>query len=209
MTNPRAADRVAGPAAAPSDETPGAVEDAALGRALATDLDGSFERLVRTHQDRLFTIALRVLGSRSDAEEVVQDGFVRAYRAIGGYPPERIRELRLRPWLTTIVVNLCRNRRRVRRVQTVELAFEPGTEPAVDPVVVQDGREAWAELLATLPPAQRTAVVLRHVDGLSYAEMSTVLEMPEGTLKSHVHRGLTRLRDTLAARRLEREEKTA
>ena len=107
----------------------------------------------------------------------------------------RIRELRLRPWLTTIVVNVCRNRTRVRRVRTTELGFEPGAEPAADPVARRDVRDAWASLLATLPPAQRIAIVLRHVDGLSYAEMAEALGKPEGTLKAQVHRGLATLRD--------------
>src|SRR4028118_2318991 len=90
------------------------VMDDTLPAALATDLDGAFETLVRSHQDRLYTIALRLLGDPRDAEEVAQDAFVRAHRAIAEYPPERTRELRLRPWLATIVVNLCRNRGRRR-----------------------------------------------------------------------------------------------
>src|ERR687894_2555742 len=88
--------------------------DDTLPGALAADLDTAFERLVRSHQDRLYTIALRMLGDPRDAEEVAQDAFVRAYRAIEGYDAQRTRELRLRPWLAAIVVNLCRNRARRR-----------------------------------------------------------------------------------------------
>jgi len=184
--------------------------DAALIGRLSADLDGAFPVLVEAHQDRLFTIALRVLGNRSDAEEAAQDAFVRAYRAIAGYPAERIRELRLRPWLATIVLNVCRNRVRVRRVATTELAFEPAAEPAADPFSSRHGREVWAALLATLPPTQRVAVVLRHVDGLSYTEMAEALGRPEGTVKAQVHRGLAALRTAfIAAERREREEMTA
>jgi RNA polymerase sigma-70 factor (ECF subfamily) len=184
--------------------------DTDLTERLAADLDGSFEVLVTTHADRLYSIALRVLGNRADAEEAAQDAFVRAYRALGGYDADRIRELRLRGWLATIVVNVCRNRTRVHRVQTTELAFDPSAEPAVDPVERRDAREAWAGLLAGLPPAQRTAIVLRHVDGLSYAEMAEVLGRPEGTLKAQVHRGLAALREMfLATERRDREEMTA
>ena len=181
--------------------------DADLAARLAVDLDGSFETLVLEHQDRLFTIAHRIGGDRSDAEELVQDTFVRAYRAMDGYPPDRIRELRLRGWLTTILLNAGRNRARVRRVPTTELAFEPGAEPADDPLTRADDRETWARLLAGLSPAQRTAVVLRHVDGLSYAEIAEATGRPEGTVKAHVHRGLAALRTALlAAERREREE---
>lgn len=184
--------------------------DAALIRRLASDLDAAFSTLVEDQQDRLFTIAVRVLGNRSDAEEAAQDAFVRAYRALAGYPAERIRELRLRPWLTTIVLNVCRNRTRVRRVATTELAFEPAAEPTTDPIASRHARETWAGLLSSLPPAQRTAIVLRHVDGLSYAEMAEALGRPEGTLKAQVHRGLASLQTAfLAARRREREEMTA
>ena len=181
--------------------------DARLTAGLAEDLDGTFEALVRAHQDRLFTIAWRTGGDRNDAEELVQDCFVRAYRALATYPPARIRDLRLRGWLTTILLNAGRNRARVRRVPTTELAFEPGAEPADDPLTRADDRERWARLLAGLSPAQRTAVVLRHVDGLSYAEIAEATGRPEGTIKAHVHRGLAALRTALlAAERREREE---
>ena len=178
------------------DRAPG---DTHLAACLASDLDGSFETLVLAHQDRLFTIAHRIGGDPLDAEELVQDAFVRAYRAIAGYPPERVRELRLRGWLTTILLNAGRNRLRVRRVPTVELAFEPGAEPEADPLARRDERDTWARLLAALSPAQRTAVVLRHVDGLSYAEIAEAVGRPEGTVKAHVHRGLTALRAALVA----------
>lgn len=182
-------------------------DDAELTARLATDLDGSFEAVVLAHQDRLFTIAHRVGGDRHDAEELVQDALVRAYRALAAYPPERIRDLRLRAWLTTILLNAGRNRARNRRVQTTELAFEPGAEPASDPLVRRDERETWTRLLADLSPAQRTAVVLRHVDGLSYAEIAAATGRPEGTVKAHVHRGLAALRKALqSAERREREE---
>ena len=184
--------------------------DEVLAAQLAADLDGSFEVLVAAHAGRLFSIALRFSGDRNDAEEAAQDALVRAYQALAGYDEQRIREVRLRPWLATIVLNVCRNRARVKRVRTVELAFEPAVEPAVDPLGRHDEKETWALLLATLPPAQRAAVVLRHVDGLSYAQMAEALGRPEGTLKAQVHRGLAALRDALvAAERRDREEMTA
>jgi RNA polymerase sigma-70 factor, ECF subfamily len=188
---------------------PTADGDATLAASLAADLDASFEALVNAHVDRLFSIALRILDDRGDAEEAAQDALVRAYRALAGYDEGRIRDLRLRPWLTTIVVNVCRNRTRVKRVRTTELAFEPGDEPAADPLARRDVREAWAGLLATLPQAQRIAIVLRHVDGLSYAEMADVLDKPEGTIKAQVHRGLATLRDALADEGPHRKEMTA
>lgn len=185
-------------------------DDTHLTARLADDLDGSFEALVSGHADRLFSIALRILGNRADAEEAAQDAFVRAYRALATYDAPRIRDLRLRGWLAAIVVNVCRNRTRVQRVRTTELAFDPSTEPAIDALAARDIRDAWASLLRGLPAPQRTAIVLRHVDGLSYAEMAAALGRPEGTLKAQVHRGLATLREAfLASQRQDREELTA
>ena len=181
----------------------------ALQAALASDLDGAFEPLVLAHQDRLYSIALRLLRNPADAEEVAQDAFVRAYRALATYDRERIRSLELRQWLATIVVNLSRNRARRRPPPTALLARgdEPDA-PIVDPrLVARDPRESpheaalrreataeWAARLAELPDRYRTPVVLRHVDGLSYDEMAVVLGRPAGTLKAQVHRGLAQLR---------------
>jgi RNA polymerase sigma-70 factor (ECF subfamily) len=193
-------------------------DDATLAARLAADLDGAFESLVRCHADRLFTIALRMTGDPQDAEEVAQDVFVRAYRAIHGYDAVRVRELRLRPWLTAITVNLARNRRRRiadRQPATalssiVGAPAEPPAPSGVGPdalAAAASERDRWARLLAELPERYRVAVVLRHVDDLSYAEMAETLGRPEGTLKAQVHRGLALLRAAWEA--AEREEAIA
>lgn len=197
--------------------------DSRLAADLARDLDASFEAVVLDHQDRLFSIALRMLGDRGAAEEAAQDAFVRAYRALATYDADRIRELRLRPWLATIVLNLCRTRigRRAARgaaplsfdIETSPLPEPVATDATTSPVAVMERhaeRERWAGLLACLPPAYRAAVVLRHVDGLSYPELATALGRPEGTVKAQVHRGLAMLRTAIeSSERLERQEMTA
>ena len=116
---------------------------------MADDLDGSFEALVLAHQDRLYSIALRMLGDPRDAEEAAQDALVRAYRALAGYDAARIRELRLRPWLATIVLNLCRSRlgpaagRRgaaaVARRGRCRATLEPRPDERRGPAAVADG----------------------------------------------------------------------
>jgi RNA polymerase sigma-70 factor, ECF subfamily len=177
---------------------------------LARDLDGSFEALVRCHQRLVFGLALRVVGNAQDAEEVAQDAFERAYHALAGYPPQRVAAMRLRPWLAQIALNLARNRLRRRTPparpledgdgRPLALAAPAGAEPAV----VAERRQEWdfwAELLADLPRAYREAVVLRHVEGLPYAEVAEVLDRPVGTVKSHVHRGVRLLRAGLEARK--------
>ena len=186
--------------------------DDALIAGLAHDLDGTFERLVLAHQDRCYSIALRMLGDPGAAEEAAQDALVRAYRAMAGYDASRILELRLRPWLATIVLNLCRTRlaRRASGSRAplsldadpdrVSLPEPAATDPSTSPTAVAErraAREHWAGLLATLPPAYRAAVVLRHVDGLSYPDLAVALGRPEGTVKAQVHRGLAMLRTAL------------
>jgi RNA polymerase sigma-70 factor (ECF subfamily) len=204
------------------DTEPG-VAAADLTRALARDLDGSFERLVLGQQDRLYTIALRMLGDSRDAEEVAQDAFVRAYRALASYDTQRILDLQLRPWLTTIVLNLCRNRARrfapptqqldgndERGIPAARLVSGDRNGSPHDAALRRESADTWASLVGGLPLRYRTAVVLRHVDGLSYAEMSIALGRPEGTLKAQVHRGLAMLRAVLErADPTERREMTA
>jgi RNA polymerase sigma factor (sigma-70 family) len=183
--------------------------DASLAGRLAHDLDAAFPALVTGHQDRLYTIALRLLGDPRDAEEVAQDALVRAYRAMGGYRAERVASLRLRPWLASITVNLARNRRRRADDRRPPMALEPMLDAgfeladakAPNPAAVatrRDEVEALAATLLRLPPAVRVAVVLRHVDGLSVAETAEALGRPEGTIKAQVSRGLERLRALLA-----------
>ena len=198
--------------------------DDILARSLARDLDGSFETLVRGHADRIFTIALRFLGDRHDAEEAAQDAFVRAYRALARYEPERIAAIALRPWLATIVLNVCRTGRRRRTARgpaplSLDSQSSTGesTEPAGDarltPAATVDRREAnarWAALLADLPPIYRAPVVPRHVDGMSYPDVAAALARPEGTVKAQVHRGLALLRaGYVTAERREHEELSA
>src|SRR5438067_221243 len=76
----------------------------------AGHLDRAFEDLVRTHQHMVYGVALRVTANRADAEDVAQETFVRAYRALGSYDGERIGAMRLRPWLARIAVNLAKNK---------------------------------------------------------------------------------------------------
>jgi RNA polymerase sigma factor (sigma-70 family) len=184
--------------------------DPELPARLARDLDGSFETLVVAHQRLVYGLALRVVGDRGDAEEVAQDTFARAYHALAGYEAERVAAMRLRPWLARIALNLARNRVRRRPPparpledgdgQPLAVAAPAGAEPAA---VAEHRQEAalWAGLLATLPRGQREAVVLRHVEGLAYAEVAEVLGRPVGTVKTHVHRGVRQLRIELEARK--------
>lgn len=183
-----------GAASATNDRTQGFVlvmED--LTRALADDLDATFPTVVDQMGSRLFWGLRRICGDHQEAEDLTQETFIRAYRALDGYESSRIMELKLQPWLWTIAMNLGRNhlRDRSRRPTAVEM-FDSGVD---DPEPV-DG-VAWDRRLSKLSGPQRHAVVLRHVVGLSIGEISEATSRPEGTVKADIHRGLARLRTTI------------
>src|SRR5215212_9426715 len=123
------------------------VDDDTLTTGLAADLDGTFEALVRAYQDRLFAFGLRLTGSPRDAEEIAQDAFVRAYRALTRYPAEQIRTLKLRAWLFQVTVNVARNRARTRRLPETALTTVDGSRdgPAELPADDADQPEQVAE----------------------------------------------------------------
>ena len=178
--------------------------DEELTAALAADIDRSFPQLVQRYQHRLYAFALSWSGCVQDAEEIAQDAFVRAYHALHRYPRERRASLRLRPWLYRITLNLARNRARGLRLATEPLderVHDPADSQAEQPeehLVRGEQGQDLAGLVATLPARYRAAVVLRHVQGLSYQDAASVLDQPVGTTKSDVHRGLRLLRDALS-----------
>jgi RNA polymerase sigma-70 factor (ECF subfamily) len=159
-------------------------------------VEGLFERMVNEHKDRIFAASFAMTGNRHDAEEVAQDTFFRAFRALQTYPPERIRDLKERAWLHRIAVNVVRNRVRGVRPKLVELnGSQPDRSPGPEAHVMERMQiDELATRVAELPIRYREAVVLRHVRELSYAEVAEALGQPVGTVKANVHRGLKLLR---------------
>lgn len=169
--------------------------------ALAGDLDVGFAELYDAYRTVVFSTALRVSSRRADAEDLTAEAFLRAYRALASYDAARIAGLAPRAWLLTILLNVWRNDRRTtaRRPAAAPLDAAPDPADPAEPVERtaerhESGREL-AALLAELPDDQRIAVVLRHVDDLPVAEIAQVLGCPVGTAKSHISRGLRRLRE--------------
>ena len=169
-------------------------DGAIIQQVLAGDVE-AFARLVDRHYDRCARIAQRILGNREDAEEAVQDAFLRAFRALGSYEDRE----RFSAWLTRILVNLCRTMRaRVDRCESVfsELDMREA-ELFADPVAAE---QDWPDLdhaLLQLPAEQREALVLRYADDLTYEEMSRITGAGESALKMRVQRAFTRLRALL------------
>lgn len=165
-----------------------------LANALATDLDHAFPSVVEDMGKRLFWGLRRICGDHQEAEDLTQETFIRAYRALGTYDTERIRELNLQPWLWTIAMNLGRNHLRDRSRRPVYVGMEVETSNT-DPEPVDE--VAWDRRLSLLNSHQRTAVVLRHVAGMGTTEIAGITGRPEGTVKADIHRGLAKLRNAL------------
>jgi RNA polymerase sigma factor (sigma-70 family) len=168
-----------------------AVDDAEIQSALISNRDLGFTMLVRRFQPGIYSGALRLTHRHEDAEEVAQDAFLRAYRALEKYDDDRVRELRLQGWLWTIALNLCRTRAARPRSET------PGLTEIVDWTTDSTliDYDSWNRLLERLSIDQRNAVVLRHVVDLSIADIVAATGRPEGTVKTDISRGLARLRD--------------
>ena len=161
---------------------------------LAGDVE-AFSRLVDQHYDRCARIAMRILGNREDAEEAVQDAFLRAFRALASYEDRE----RFSAWLSRILINRCRTiRARVQRREEVFSHLDlSDAELFADAESVES---AWPDLeraLAQLPADQREAVVLRYADDLTYEEMARITGAGESALKMRVQRAFARLRALL------------
>jgi RNA polymerase sigma factor (sigma-70 family) len=160
----------------------------------------AWETIVRTHQGIAFRTAYVLAGNAADAEEAAQDGFVKAYRALGRFR----RGAPFRPWLLRIVANEARNRRRsaARRERlSLRAAAEARPGDAVpSPEAALFARESQEQLLAAierLSEDHRDAIVCRYVLDLSEDETAAALGVRRGTVKSRLSRALERLREEL------------
>ena len=179
-----------------SDEGRGP-DDAALVRWSQQGHEDAFEELVRRHRDRAYRTALRLLGDRHDAEDVVQDAFVAAWQSL----PRFRGDSAFSTWLYRIVTNAALNRAmRAREVPTATV--EPPGDPRYDSAdrVAQANADAdrVAAAVLRLPFEQRAPLVLRTVEGCSYEEVADILGITVPAVKGRLHRAR---RDLAAALR--------
>ncbi|HUP38114.1 MAG TPA: sigma-70 family RNA polymerase sigma factor [Candidatus Limnocylindria bacterium] len=159
----------------------------------------AFEDLVMTYQHRVFGVALRMLGNRAEAEEVAQEAFVRAHRALGEFRGDA----KLSTWLYAITSRLCLNRlasgeRRMARQGEDALLRLSDAGPRPDAALERRELEAaLGRAIADLPEDRRIVVVLRDLEGLSYEEIAQVLELELGTVRSRLHRARAELKEKL------------
>jgi RNA polymerase sigma-70 factor (ECF subfamily) len=159
----------------------------------------AFEELVMTYQHRVFGVALRMLGSAAEAEEIAQEAFVRAHRALGDFRGDA----KLSTWLYAITSRLCLNRlasgeRRLARQGEETLLRLSDSTLRPDAALERNELEtALGRAIAELPEERRIVVVLRDLEGLSYEEIAQALDLELGTVRSRLHRARADLRDKL------------
>lgn len=182
-------------------------DDVDLPALLASDLDRYFGQLVLTYEERLYTFMMRQTGNAQEAEDIAQEAFMQAYFALGRYTPQQRADIALRPWLYKIALNIFYGRLRKTRLRAVSLDLsEDGPHLVIEedmeqqPEVILEKREALRELgslLNQLPEQYRTVVNLYYFADLGYQEIADLLNIPLGSVKSHLHRGIRRLRRVL------------
>jgi RNA polymerase sigma-70 factor (ECF subfamily) len=176
---------------------PAGTEASLIARAQAGDA-GAFERLSGAYADRLFMLLLRLLGDRGEAEDVAQEVMLRAWRGIGGFRGTSS----YFTWLYRIAVNEANRalEKRGRRPPAVPIGPDelrlpgPATDDPSRQAEFNELRRALARALAELPPALRTAIVLRDVEGFSTQEAAEIAGVGQAAFKSRLHQARMRVR---------------
>ena len=167
----------------------------------------AFEDLARREERALYRHALRIVGTTSDAEDIVQDALFSAWRSIASF-----QGLSFRAWLFRIATNRALDQLRSRK-RRPELPLDPPDDdevtlaepvaPGPDLAQIAGDREALAAVesaLEALPAEQRTALLLRDVEGFAYEEIAVITSVEIGTVKSRIHRGRLAVRNALISR---------
>ncbi|MFI5252014.1 MAG: RNA polymerase sigma factor [Bacteroidota bacterium] len=157
---------------------------------------GAFRTLVERYMKQTYNVAFNLVRNHEDAEDVAQEAFVRIYRSL-----EKFRgDSEFSTWLYRITVNVAldrikqRKKKDEREVRNVENMFIP--------MMVQAGDNADVSMhieraLHELPTLQRAVVILRHINGLPTKKVGEILQCSEGTVKTHLHRGLKKMKEKL------------
>lgn len=173
-------------------------------RAQGGDL-GAFTDLVLHYKDRLFNFIFRMVHSREEAEDLLQEVFLRVYKSLSSYSPQ----YQFSTWVYRIAQNLCIDTLRRQRMPTISVDCPLGEDEdlvmelpdqSMSPEVMFESADLRREVeaaIAELPPRYRAVIVLRHLQGLSYEEISQITDLPVNTVKTHIFRARRILRERL------------
>lgn len=178
---------------------------------MASVADGSsdaLEALVYRYKQRLFNYLARMSGSRSDADDLFQETFLRVYKHRSRYD----RTARFRPWLYQIATNVSKDHQkymRLRRHASLDARTDDGTalgdriaDPAPGPAAqaaMRDVREALERAVGNLPDHQRSVFLMARYEGLKYDEIAESLDIPVGTVKSRMNKAVNTVMDQVEA----------
>jgi RNA polymerase sigma-70 factor, ECF subfamily len=174
-----------------------------VARSRGGDLE-SFNQLILRWERPIYALAYRVIGREEDARDVVQETFLRAFRALPGFKGQA----KFSSWLYRIALNLCRDWIRRRRrsplvelpegVDPTELAAETGPVESIEELAARkELSEAVAEAMGLLPEEQRTAIILKEYHGMTFQEIADLQGCPLSTVKTRLYQGLAVLRRNL------------
>lgn len=152
----------------------------------------AFEELFRRHKDDIYRTTRRILRNDADALDATQSTFLNALQAL----PSLKDEAKFPGWLRRIAVNVALGMRRARASERPWGECTPAAEPA--PAMSADDYQVLKRAVNELPDDYRLPIVLHHGEGLSYEEIARMMDIPRGTVGTHIHRGLERLRLALA-----------
>ncbi len=172
--------------------------------------EAAYRELIRRYERPVFSLVYRMVRDRETAEELAQDTFVKALNNIDRYSPE----FKLSSWLFKIANNLAIDQLRKARIPTVSLSGAPDAATAAEieatsfevanhepsPLQELEAREIGSAIeraIAKLRPEYRSCIIMRHVEGRSYEEIATTLDLPLGTVKTYIHRARNELRTAL------------
>jgi RNA polymerase sigma-70 factor (ECF subfamily) len=164
-----------------------------VARAKAGDEEG-FSGLVKLHQHRAYLVARAVVMTHEDAEDAVQEGFLRAYQALDRFEAGQS----FGAWLNRIVANAALDLSRRRKVRAADELSDSYASAFRDPAEADELRERLQAALATLPDRARAVLVLHDVEGFTHAEIGELLGIPGGTARSDLHHARKKLKVLLA-----------
>ena len=157
----------------------------------------AFRVLVERYMKQAYNVAYGFVNDHDDANDIVQESFVRAYQSIGSFRGEA----QFSTWLYRIVTNVSLNRtkQKTKKMAREETHPEVLLELGHYPLPAEDSDLAMhiERAVHQLPTLQRAVVILRHINGLSTREVSSILKCSEGTIKTHLYRGLKKMKKKL------------
>lgn len=164
----------------------------------------AFEQLMRKHESRMYSVAVRMCGNRDDAQDCVQDAMLRIYRALDRFKGQSS----FSTWVYRITMNTCLDelrRRKSRATTSLDQLLETGWAPTDEfdtpehRAIAGERRQALSKAIANLPEDMRSAIILREMQGLTYEEISDALSVNVGTIKSRISRAREKLRQCITA----------